>query len=697
MKTIIAEKPSVAREIARIVGATRQEPGYLSGNGYAVTWAFGHLVQPAMPETYGIKGFRSTHLPIIPQPFILVPRQIRDKDGYKPDEDAAAQIKIIGELFRKSERIIVATDAGREGELIFRYLYAYLGCATPFDRLWISSLTDKAIRKGLKELTDGHEYDNLYLAAKARSEADWLVGINATQATSIAAGKGMYSIGRVQTPTLAMVCQRFWENKRFTPENYWQVHLVLKGENGSVVKFTSDQKWKDEATANTLYYIVKEMPDARVTAQERKEKTEDTPLLFDLTSLQKKANVQFGYSAEQTLSIAQRLYEGKLITYPRTGSRYIPEDVYQELPKQFSTLRGNSEWKEYLPLVKHPSKHSVDDTKVTDHHALLITGEKPFNLSEEEQRIYDLIVSRMFEAFTEQCVKEITTVTVECAEHAFTAKGTVIRQPGWRSVYGKMGEETDVNGNVLIPDWQENQELPVCSCSLTKGVTKPKPLHTEATLLSAMETCGKGIEDEALRQAVKDCGIGTPATRAAIIETLLKRDYVVRKEKQIVPTEKGLALYSVVKGMDVANVQMTGEWEKALAEIERGELPEATFRKRIEDYTRTITTDLLSCGKLFGHKDSGCTCPKCHTGKMQFYGKVVRCDNLACGLPIFRQKASRNLTDAEITTLLTDGHTSLLKGFKSKLGKNFEAVVAFDADYNTVFVFPEKKGYGKRK
>lgn len=696
MKTIIAE-PSVAREIARIVGATQQEPGYLFGNGYAVTWAFGHLVQPAMPETYGTKGFSQARLPILPQPFILVPRQIRDKDGYKPDGDVVDQIGIIGELFRKSERIIVATDAGHKGELIFRYLYAYLGCTTPFDRLWISSLTDKAIRKGLKEPADGHEYDNLYLAAKARSEADWLVKINATQATSIAAGKGMYSIGRVQTPTLAMVCQRFWEHKCFTPENYWQVHLVLKGENESVVKFSSTQKWNDEVTATTLYNILKEVPGVKVTGLERKEKMEDTPLLFDLTSLQKKANVRFSYSAEKTLSIAQKLYEGKLITYPRTGSRYIPEDVYLELPKLFSVLKGSKAWKECLPLVKHPTRHSVDDAKVTDHHALLITGEKPLGLSKEEQRIYDLIVGRMFEAFTEKCVKEITTVTVACAGHTFTAKGTIIRQPGWRSVYGKMSEETDVNGNALIPDWQENQELPVCSCSITKGVTKPKPLHTEATLLSAMETCGKEIEDEGLRQAVKDCGIGTPATRAAIIETLLKREYVVRKEKQLVPTEKGLALYSVVKGMDIANVQMTGEWEKALAEIERGELPETTFRKRIEDYTRSVTADLLSCGKLFGHKDSGCTCPKCQTGKMQFYGKVVRCDNSACGLPIFRQKANRNLTDAEITALLTDGHTSLLKGFKSEQGKSFEAVVAFDADCNTVFVFPEKKGDGKRK
>ena len=382
-----------------------------------MTWAFGHLVQLAMPDGYGIRGFVRDNLPVIPETFTLIPRQTKTEKGYKPDSGVTAQIKVIARLFNGSEQIVVATDAGREGELIFRYLYHYIGCSTPFVRLWISSLTDKAIREGLRNLENGSKYDNLFLAAKARSESDWLVGINGTQA--------------------------------------------LKG------------------------------------------------------------------------------------------------------------------------------------------------------------------------------------------------------------------------------------------CSITEGKTKPKPLHTEATLLSAMETAGKEIEDDALRQALKDCGIGTPATRAAIIETLFKRGYMERCKKSLVPTEKGLALYSVVKTMRIADVALTGEWEKELARIERGELPADTFRKEIETYTREITSELLSCDKLFAHKDSGCKCPKCGTGTMQFYGKVVRCDNAECGLPVFRLKANRTLSDEEIKDLLTEGHTKLLKGFKSKQGKSFDAIVAFDGEFNTTFVFPEKKATKK--
>lgn len=281
---ILAEKPSVAREIARIVGATKREEGYLSGNGYAVTWAFGHLVQPALPDGYGIKGFHRDNLPIIPPVFKLVPRQVKTDKGYKPDNDVATQIKVIARLFRESGRIIVATDAGREGELIFRYLYEYIGCATPFDRLWISSLTDKAIREGLEHLECGSKYDNLYYAAKARSEADWLVGINGTQAMTIAAGRGTYSLGRVQTPTLAMVCERYLENKRFTPEAFWQLHISTDGTtDGKVVKFSSVEKWKEKQTPSDLYNKVKEEKATTVTKTECKEKTEDTPLLYDLT------------------------------------------------------------------------------------------------------------------------------------------------------------------------------------------------------------------------------------------------------------------------------------------------------------------------------------------------------------------------------------------------------------------------------
>ena len=688
MKTILAEKPSVAREIARIVGATEREEGYLKGNGYYVTWAFGHLVQPAMPDGYGIKGFHRDNLPIIPPVFTLVPRQVKGDKGYKPDSGVVAQIKIIAKLFRESERIIVATDAGREGELIFRYLYEYIGCATPFDRLWISSLTDKAIREGLENLKSGAEYDKLYYAAKARSEADWLVGINATQAITVAAGRGTYSLGRVQTPTLAMICERYWENKRFVPEPVFQLHLSTDGaDSGAIVKFSSAEKWNEKQPAEAAYGIAKECGEITVIRVERKETVQEAPLLYDLTTLQKEANTKHGFSAEQTLSIAQKLYEAKLITYPRTGSRYISEDVFAEIPTLLLTLKNNPVWGGYLSIMGEPSHRSVDDTKITDHHALLITEVKAQYLGTEERVIYDMIVGRMLEAFGEKCVKDVTTVSAECGGMAFGIKGSVIKQTGWRAVY-KQSEESE---EVTLPEWKEGDTLIVKGCSLTEGKTKPKPFHTEATLLSAMQTCGKELEDEQMRQSLKECGIGTPATRAAIIETLFKREYMERQKKSLVPTEKGLALYSVVKAMRIADVAMTGEWETTLSKIEEGKMSAETFRKGIEVYTSQITSELLTSEKLFPHNESGCTCPKCKKGMMQFYGKVVRCGNPDCGLPIFRQKAGKTLTDAEITELLTKGQTGVIKGFKSKQGKPFSAAVTFDGDFNTVFVFPETK------
>ena len=366
--------------------------------------------------------------------------------------------------------------------------------------------------------------------------------------------------------------------------------------------------------------------------------------------------------------------------------------MFAEIPKQLAFIGNLPEWKEKVNPKAVPTRRSVDGGKVTDHHALLVTGEKPLFLSKEDSTIYHMIAGRMIEAFAEKCVKDTATVTAECAGVEFTVKGSIIRQAGWRAVYGKEnGDENNNQEETAIPGWQEGDTLTLKGTSITEGKTKPKPLHTEATLLSAMETAGKEIEDDALRQALKDCGIGTPATRASIIETLFKRGYMERSKKSLVPTEKGLALYSVVKTMRIADVAMTGEWEKELARIERGELPDDTFRKEIEGYTREITSELLSCDKLFARRDSGCKCPKCGTGTMQFYGKVVRCDNAECGLPVFRLKANRTLSDDEIKDLLTDGHTKLLKGFKSKQGKNFDAIVAFDGDYNTTFVFPERK------
>lgn len=573
MKTIIAEKPSVAKEIAHIVGADKREEGYMQGNGYFVTWAFGHLVQPAMPETYGMKGFHAENLPVIPDPFVLVPRQVKTENDYKPDAGVLAQIKIIGKLFDSSERIIVATDAGREGELIFRYLYAYLGCRKPFDRLWISSLTDTAIREGLLNLRDGKEYDNLYHAAKARSEADWLVGINGTQALTIAAGRGTYSVGRVQTPTLGMVCERYWENKRFESKPFWQVHFgVVDADSGNILKFTSANRWTDKATATDIYNKVKDTGSAIITKVVTKRKVEKAPLLYDLTTLQKEANSQHGFTAEHTLSIAQKLYEAKFITYPRTSSCYISDDVFATLPKLFKNLENHSEYGEkvkLLPGSEDYSKNSVNAAKVTDHHALLITENAAIGLFKDEKIIYDMILCRMIEAFSADCIKDITSVSAQVDhEVEFGISGSIIRQTGWRALLlkeknNRLDKDADATDNEVkeqvIPNWQEGQHITLSGCTITEGKTKPKPLHTESTLLAAMETAGKEIEDDTMRQAMKDSGIGPPATRAAIIETLLKREYMVRQQKKLVPTEKGLALHSVVKNMAIANVEMTGK------------------------------------------------------------------------------------------------------------------------------------------
>lgn len=710
MKTIIAEKPSVAKEIAHIVGADKREEGYMQGNGYYVTWAFGHLVQPAMPETYGMKGFHAENLPVIPDPFVLVPRQVKTENGYKPDAGVLAQIKIIGKLFDSSERIIVATDAGREGELIFRYLYVYLGCQKPFDRLWISSLTDTAIREGLLNLRDGKEYDNLYHAAKARSEADWLVGINGTQALTIAAGRGTYSVGRVQTPTLGMVCERYWEHKRFESKPFWQVHFgVVDADSGNILKFTSANRWADEATATDIYNKVKDTGSAIITKVATKRKVEKAPLLYDLTTLQKEANSQHGFTAEHTLSIAQKLYEAKFITYPRTSSRYISDDVFATLPKLFKNLENHSEYGEkvkLLPGSEDYSKNSVNADKVTDHHALLITENAAIGLFKDEKIVYDMILCRMIEAFSADCIKDITSVSAQVDhEVEFGISGSIIRQTGWRALSlkeknNRQDKDADATDNEVkeqfIPNRQEGQHITLSGCTITEGKTKPKPLHTESTLLAAMETAGKEIEDDTMRQAMKDSGIGTPATRAAIIETLLKREYMVRQQKKLVPTEKGLALHSVVKNMAIANVEMTGKWEAELAKIERGEASADGFTHSIEGYTREITAELLGCDRLFSHKDSGCQCPKCKQGTMQFFGKVVRCCNKECGMPVFKQVAGKLLTDADITDLLTKGKTRTLNGFTSKQGKPFSAAIAFDENFNTKFVFAERKTAEKR-
>ena len=682
MITIIAEKPSVARQISRVVGAMERKVGYYGGNNYCVTWAFGHLIQLAMTEAYGVVGFRQENLPIIPDMFQLVSR--KDAKG-KEDDGVKEQLRVIKNLFEHTEKIIVATDAGREGELIFRYLYQYLDCHVPFQRLWISSLTDKAIKEGLKNLKDGHDFDNLFLSAKARSEADWLVGINATQALTIAAGRDTYSLGRVQTPTLAMVCRRFLENKNFKPTQFWQMHFTTEGD-GNAIKFLTTGRWNDKTKAENLYQQLKGYKSVVISKVECKEKAEEPPLLYDLTALQKDANVRYGFTAEQTLAIVQKLYEAKAITYPRTSSRFIPDDVYDEIPKLLRTLQDNEQWGALSMTIRKPNTHSVDASKVTDHHALLITGEKQEHPSNDDKKIYNMIVARMLEAFSEKCEKQQTTIAVEVDGVQFVTKGTVIKKAGWRFI---QNEETD---NDRLPNWKEGQELVVSGWGLAEGKTKPVPIHTEATLLSEMESCGKGIENEELAQAIKECGIGTPATRASIIETLISREYMIRLNKQLIPTEKGLFIYDLLKDKQIANVAMTGQWEQTLARIERGEYSADDFRKGIEDYTTDIVQELLSLEDKFEHSGIGIPCPKCGKGTMQFYKKVVKCDNPACECHVFREKAGKELTNDQLKALLTEGKTGIIKGFKSKQGNAFDAVVILNREtYQTDFSFPEQK------
>ena len=691
---MIAEKPSVAKDIARIIGATQRNDGYLSGNGYMVTWAFGHLIQLAMPEAYGVANFRRESLPIIPADFQLIPRQVKAEKGYKADPGVLKQLKVIKEVFDQCDRIIVATDAGREGELIFRYIFHYLSCHKPFVRLWISSLTDRAIREGMENLQPGERYDNLYLAAKSRSEADWLIGINATQALSVAAGQGVFSLGRVQTPTLMMICDRYLENKNFVPTKFWQLKAsTASGGIGFTAQSTA--RWEQQPEAIAALQRVKDAGQFVVKSVERKEAAQEPPLLYDLTTLQKEANTKLNFSADKTLSIAQSLYEKKVMSYPRTGSRYISEDVFEEMPERIALLERYPRFAGYAAGLNGATlnRRSVNDGKVTDHHALIVTENLPGELSKDERAIYEMVAGRMLEAFSGKCVKDVTTALLSAGDTGFTVKGAVMKTAGWRAVFSE--QDTEDEDTATLPPLQEGQTLPLSGVDLLEKQTKPKPLHTESSLLAAMENAGKELEDAELKASLKDAGIGTPATRAAIIETLFARQYIVREKKNLVPTDKGLAVYRIVKDKKIADVEMTGMWETALAKIEAGGMDADTFRKGIEVYAAQITAELLSVQLSFASGET-CPCPKCGSGRILFYPKVAKCSNVDCTLTIFRSKCDKQLTDKQIVELVTKRKTGLIKGFKGKNGKAFDASLVLDEQFNVAFSFPEKKGKPKK-
>ena len=694
MKTIIAEKPSVAREIAGLLGASDKKDGYLTGNGYFVTWAFGHLIGLGMPEDYGISGFDKTALPILPNPFLLTVRKVKKDKGYTADTGALKQLKIIEQLFSRSNSIIVATDAGREGELIFRYIYEYLKCGKPFERLWISSLTEKAIKQGFDNLKNGKEFDGLYQAAQGRSRADWLVGINATQALSIAAGNGIYSLGRVQTPTLALICKRYLDNKNFSVKNYWQIQLS-HSKNDIDFKSLSKIKWEDQKLADDTLKTIQRSETATVTLVETKSVTEQPPLLFDLTGLQKEANKKLNLSAEETLNIAQSLYEKKFITYPRTGSKYIPEDMWAEIPNLVRALQDRETCKQAVSKMKWGrfNKRIVNDLRVTDHHGLLITDKIPSALNAKENAVYDMIAFRLLEALSQACIKAITDVGLQVLHYDFTAKGIKILEPGWRSIKGSFSDD-DTEPVQDLPELNKGGELKIKEAAVLEKKTKPPVLYTEAGLLSAMESAGKDIENDDERKALQNIGIGTPATRAAIIETLFTRNYIQREKKSLIPTEKGLQVYELVKDRKIADVAMTAEWELALQKIENNEADAGAFQKEMETYASSITDELLQTS-IAQNNLPKLVCPKCKSQHLIIRDKIVKCPDEVCSWVQFRNVCGIQIGIADIESLVSRRKTSLIKGMTSKAGKKFDAYIVLNEDCTTSFEFAKNKSYKK--
>lgn len=705
MKAIIAEKPSVAREIAQLLNANERKDGYLEGNGYCVTWALGHLVSLGMPEDHGIRGFDKASLPIFPDPFLLVPRTIKKQNqkSYQPDSSALKQLKTIQNIIDRCESIIVATDAGREGELIFRYIYHYLQCNKPFERLWISSLTEKAIQEGFKNLQPGSAFEGLYQAAKARSEADWLVGINATQALSITANQDIYSLGRVQTPTLALICKRFEDHNNFTQKKYFQIQLKHRKE---YLDFSSQstEQWKDKKQAEQILRSIEREGRATVENVSIQTVKEQSPLLFDLTELQKEANRKLGLSADEVVQTAQSLYEKRFITYPRTGSKYIPEDLWAEISELVRILNTTYQFKPAISTLKFGNfnKRMVNDLKVTDHHGLLITTKIPSAITAKEKAIYDMIAYRLLESLSEHCSKQISHITLKVHHYEFSIKGSKILTKGWRTIRGILSDhnnnsiDNDSNSNnynveetlIDLPELKIGDELKISQADIQEKVTQAPKLYSEADLLSAMENAGRSIKDKEQQKAISNIGIGTPATRASIIETLLSRNYIIRKSKTLVPTEKGIKVYHLVKNQKIANVQMTAEWEMALDKIEKGELNSKQFITDIKDYTKEITKELLSLS-ILQENIPELKCPKCQQQNLIIKDKIIKCPDEQCNWMQFRTFCGVQLSLQQITSLINNRKTPLIKNMKAKNGKKFSAYLVLKDDQKTIFEFPD--------
>ena len=695
MKLVIAEKPDMARKIAAVIGADSNRREWLEGNGYIVTWMYGHLVEIDVPEAKGRWSLEA--LPILPKTFGLAPIKMTLREGQRP------RLEVIKELMQRCDSFIEATDAGREGELIFRNLYEYMGIRKPFRRLWVNSLTEESIKEGFENLRDSREFDGLAKAARQRERADWMVGINATRAFTLALGAdGVMSLGRVQTPTLCIICERFVENQRFTPELFWFIR-------GSSVKDGIEMSWrgigrysvKEEAEAD--YRKVVAAGYVTVDDIKTERKTEEPPLLHDLSSLQQAANAKYGYKMDETQSVAQSLYEKQLITYPRTGCRYIPEDVYRTLPDLLRAHASHPLYGEYIRglLGQKLNRRSVNDTKITDHHALLPTNRKPKDLTEQEENVYNLIFSRALEAVSPVCIADITNVALSCEDLQFEAKGRKEISLGWRAV-NRSGDIIEVKPDDVdeveitmrpLPSLEKGERLAVAVSELVEDTTKPKPLLTDSTLLTAMTKAGKFSDNKEYADALKEIGIGTVATRAEIKNKLIERKYIMYKGKKIIPTKLGLNVYSFIRDRSIASVEMTAQWELALEEIAEGKRGESDFEDGIREYTGEIVKNLLKGEKLQKVQEAlqsdKLKCPKCGE-EIRLYEKSAWCKK--CNYTLWRNIAGKRLSDDTMKKLIRDRQTGLLSGFTSKKGTKFDAYIVLDSEGAARFEFPQKKG-----
>ncbi|MCI5678549.1 MAG: DNA topoisomerase III [Bacteroidales bacterium] len=593
---VIAEKPSVARDIAKVLIANQKGDGCLIGEKYIVSWAVGHLVTLAEPEEYDpkYKKWNFSTLPILPEEMKL-----------KAIAQTRSQLKVLHKWMHSKEidSLICATDSGREGELIFRYIYEITKCTKPFERLWISSMTEEAIKEGFATLKDGREYDLLYTSAKCRSEADWLVGMNATRAYTLRYD-ALLSIGRVQTPTLAIIVDRQKEIDAFVAEDYFEVQADFGGYTGMWIDKEEHTRIEKEETAKAVVEKVSGK-NARITKVEKEEKKMPPPLLYDLTELQRDCNKKFGFSAKKTLDIAQSLYEKrKMITYPRTDSRYLSDDMKGKVRNTIKRLQELEAYAPYAqPLTENISftKRIIDNSKVTDHHAIIPTDAKLRldSLTEEEDKVFSLVAARFLAVFYPYYRYETTKVYAEAEGERFLSKGTVVLEEGWQAVEKALTpaaaakKKKKDEEEQKLPALTEGKERKIEKATVQKKKTKPPTPYTESSLLSAMENAGRFVEDEALKEQMKDSGLGTPATRAAIIERLLTVGYIVRKGKTLVPTEKGRKLIEVVPN-EMRSPQTTGKWEKGLSSIAKGNMTEERFMASIRRYVQFLIQDAAS-------------------------------------------------------------------------------------------------------